>query len=878
VTATQQLTPGSEEPPSASACFALLTTRPLATVSVAFIVGVALSACVAFPLSLLLALSCLAAALLTALVSRWRWAFAAVVSFALVAGWLWCTVNGIVARNDISRFASDWPIHLRGEVASDPVVGSRFTTFVLEAAGIRRSGSWLSASGKALLHVSSRLDLRQGDRLELVCTLQPPRAATNPGQSAPAEYLARRDVRAEAFLGPKSVVRLERTSGRSPYALAARWRDVMFPALERTMPGDDPRLYARLLASIVYGKQIAPLPQDITEAFRKSGTIHVLVVSGSQVTILVASLLLLTRARRGRLRWAHLLLALPLLALFALLVGLGPSIRRAVSMCLLLLAGGVARRDYDAYTALAVAGLIVLLLDPQAIRDVGAQLSFAAAFGVIHFYPQRRAAGLGFWRRLALLTLVGSIGAWAMTLPILAHSFHGFPLLGLLANLMVVPLAALLIPTGLVASLAALTIPPLAAFINVFNRWLIDVMLGTAHFFSGLPGSYVDRVDLSFAGGVAWYVAVLGLLGLARARWADRAWRHKLALGLLVVVAAALSWYALTLPAPNLTITMLDMGDGECLVIRSPTGNTMLVDGGRAAAGARGPTAGSDVILSYLLLQRIRRIDCLVVTHPHEDHINGLAAVVRQMPVGMVLDPGLASDSQAALDLWQAVQAAGVPRKLARRGQRLHLGGGVEAALLAPREPLLRGTAEDLNNNSVVLKLVYGQFSALLTGDIESEGEASLLASGANVRATLLKVAHHGSEASSTPAFLRAVAPQLAFISAGGSQRLHNPSPEVLARLKEVGAEVHRTDTEGAISLTTDGERWSVKVFRPARRAQRAIQGEGRELAAGRVGRARPPRGAASPGKEGKRRQTGILVTQLGTLKGGLQNAHSAAP
>ncbi|MFQ6133165.1 MAG: DNA internalization-related competence protein ComEC/Rec2 [Armatimonadota bacterium] len=824
----------------------------------AFIAGVALAAFVAFPASLCVAASVLVIGLLAALASRRRMAFAALVGFAVAAGWVWLAANGVVAGNDLSQFVGEQPVRVRGQIVSDPARRGRFTVFTLEAASVLRSERWHTVSGKARLFVSGALDARRGDKLELGCTLQAVPEATNPGQYSPAEHLARREIRAQAYVGPKGVLRHERGSARSAHALAARARRVMFAALERTMPGDNPGLYARLLASIVYGTQIAPLPREITEAFRQSGTVHVLVVSGSQVTILVAALLLMTRARRGRLHWPHLLLAVPILVLFALLVGLGPSIRRAVSMCLLLLAGGVARRDYDAYTALALAGLIVVLMDPQAIRDVGAQLSFAAAFGVIHFLPRRRVAQMRFWPRLGLMALVGTVGAWAMTLPILAHCFHGFPLLGAFANLAVVPLAALLIPMGLVATVAALIVPPLAALLNALNRGLIDIMLGIAHCFAELPGSYVEGVGMSFGGAVVWYAGVLGLLGVVRAPWGETALRRKLAVALVVVVAAAVVWYALTLPAAELTITMLDVGDGECLVVRSPTGKTMLVDGGRATNGGEG--VGREVILPYLVLRGIRRVDWLVVTHPHDDHVNGLTAVVREMPVGMVLDSGIAGDSWAAQELWRAVEAAGVPRKPARRGERVDLGGGAVAVVLSPREPVPQGTEADVNNGSVVLKLVYGRFSALLTGDLEEEGESALLRSGANVRATLLKVAHHGSETSSTPAFLRAAAPELAFISAGHSRRLDNPSPEVLERLEEVGAEVRRTDTEGAVSLKTDGRDWSVEAFRPGRRAERAAAGVGPAYLWGQVGQVGPTQARAPRGRGGRASQTRSLV------------------
>jgi competence protein ComEC len=645
------------------------------------------------------------------------------------------------------------------------------------------------------------------------------RGATNPGEFSYARYLARQGIRTEAFVAARGLRRWEPPQRRTLTSIVSDMRDTARLALHRTMPGPNKSLYAGLVASMVYGVTAAPLPREIVEKFRQSGTIHVLVVSGAQISILAMSLLYLLRTRREALHWGHALLVLPVLGLFALMVGYGPSVRRAVGMCMLLLFAGASRRDYDAYTALAVAAVIVVLLDPTATADVGAQLSFAAALGVIHFAPRRRrrpeAAQLHQeprWLWYGRYVLYASFGAWAMVLPVLAHHFHSFPTLSGVSNLVVVPLSAVLVVTGFIATGAALVFAPAAVALNWLNRHLVDAVLGAVRVGAALPFGYETSTYMSVLAVVLWYATLLAVVGIIRSEWREHLTWSNVVLAVLIVAAVALAYHAVTLPPSHLGVTLLDVGDGDCIVVRSPTGAAMLVDAGERLGYGRTSDVAERVVLPYLLMHGIRRLDYIVVTHGHDDHISGLPTVLAEMPVGQVVECGLPGESAAHDRYVAAVRASGARRRIARPGARIDLGGGAVATVLAPAQPFLRGTDDDLNNNCIVLKLVYGDVSFLLTGDLEAEGQSRLRRSGANLRSTVLKAPHHGAEESCTPEFLEAVSPEWALISAG-SPRLGHPSPETITRLQEVGAKVLRTDVDGAITVETDGSTVRVRTF-----------------------------------------------------------------
>ena len=294
---------------------------------------------------------------------------------------------------------------------------------------------------------------------------------------------------------------------------------------------------------------------------------------------------------------------------------------------------------------------------------------------------------------------------------------------------------------------------------------------------------------------------------------------------LLVLLAAVLAvWgFALAEASRCLTITVLDVGQGDSILVQAPHGKTMLIDGGgREGEQTKGYDVGREVVLPALLARRVRRIDVLVITHPHEDHIGGLAAVIEQVPVGMVLDPMLEEQSPTYQELRQLMQARKIPVRRATEGQRISLGDGVALELLNPPTPRLSGTGADTNNNSVVMRLTYDGFSMLFAGDIERLTAARLARLGPAVQSLVLKVPHHGSADIVGTRFVETVHPTLAAISVGRNNQFGHPSPEALDELKRARASIMRTDEDGAITIRVRPPRWWAKGHVGGSRARRA--------------------------------------------------------
>jgi competence protein ComEC len=263
-------------------------------------------------------------------------------------------------------------------------------------------------------------------------------------------------------------------------------------------------------------------------------------------------------------------------------------------------------------------------------------------------------------------------------------------------------------------------------------------------------------------------------------------------------------------------VTFLDVGQGDSALIQTPGGRAILVDaGGRYEDGTAAPSdIGERVVVPALRRAGVRRLDVVVLTHPHEDHAGGLPAVFRALPVGLWLDSGQAHAAPGYTEALRLARTKRIPFHVTTAGERVEVEPGVALEVLAPTPPLFSGTRDDLNNNSIVFRLVYGRARFLFCGDAAWEAEERLLRSGADLRADVLKAGHHGSATSSGAPFLAAVAPRFAVISCGRHNRYGHPADATVARLQAAGAAVYRTDEDGGIVMTTRGDDIRVQTSR----------------------------------------------------------------
>lgn len=570
------------------------------------------------------------------------------------------------------------------------------------------------------------------------------------------------------------------------------WRWALRDAIGRRIE----RLYgprAPLVEALILGRR-EDLDPRWRRVFAEAGIAHLLAISGLHVGILAAWTLALTR-----LFWpARLAAGLTACAVWGYVVLLGlpaPAVRAAGFITIRTVAHWRQRRP-PPQAVLAVAALVVLAVDPLAATEVGAWLSLAATWGtgwaLRHLKPVEP-AGRG---RAVLRLLAASSGATLATAPITAFAFGTVAPVGLLANLVAVPLAGVVVP-GAFASLAAGW--PLASGAGLALAALerVAVVAGS------VPGGQI-RGEPGAAFAAPWLLGLLVAL-----RFTGHRPRVPLRMRWAALSAAAAAWGLVAAGAlarradtGGLTLYVLDVGQGDAIALRTPHGRWVLVDGGpRSAAG----DAGRSVVLPFLRRHGVRALDVVIASHGDADHLGGVPAVVATLAPDLVLEPGQPLGTPLYLEYLRAVDAAGATWRPARAGDTL-LVDSVTLAILHPSQSWV-DTHLATNENSVVVRVSYGRFDALLVGDAGLPAESVLVAS--TQPAEVLKVGHHGSAGATGEDWLLALRPEVAVISVGPNRYGH-PSAQVLRRLAAHRVTVFRTDRGGTVTIRSDGRYFEV--------------------------------------------------------------------
>lgn len=686
-------------------------------------------------------------------------------------------------------------------------------------------------------------ELFYGDQLHLKnIKLRLPGNFNNPGNFDYHKYLKRQGIEVIAALSrPDRLILLKRPANLSFNNFMFSLRERLISIIETNFQTDE----AQLIKAIILRERLNP-GSDLLKNFNNSGLAHLLSVSGLHVGFIAILFYFLLHRIFMFLRFNtllssfHKLSFLPsrLASLFCILpvvfytylTGASlPTIRAAIMISTYLMAKFLGR-DKNPYNILALAAWAILLWDPAAVFHIGFQLSFVAVAILIWangFYPPQKKGEETYkqgvnWLNLsrvwpwvkerALRYLWFATAASYGTMPLVAYYFSRVNPWAPLANVITVPVGSLLVMWGAI-SLAVSLISSKVSYLLFFVLAVIaKATIALASFFSSIPLASVS-IPTPPLGSI---FAFFPLMGSVLYYLYYKKSRKLLAMSLTFtcLFLSPIIWKYISIKGPTkLSVTFLDVGQGDASYIRFPNGNNLMIDGGGFREG--GADIGQIVLLPFLRHHWVSRVNLMANSHPHPDHLRGFFSVINEMKVDQIWLSPVSLENPLGMEINNLAAKKGVMKEIVTSGKRFIIAGVLVEVLYPPMDFLVSASNKDTqeNNSSLVIRLSYGTKSFLFTGDIENEGEKALLPLGERLASTVLKVPHHGSNSSSTMPFLRKVSPTVGVIQVGSNNPFSHPDRRTLKRYADLGVKIYRTDRDGAIFMVTDGRDLAISTF-----------------------------------------------------------------
>ncbi len=647
------------------------------------------------------------------------------------------------------------------------------------------------------------LDLYAHDKIKVSAKLSPSHGYRNFSPSALDQYLESQNIHNRAFT--KSPLLIEkRRRGRTislPRIISIIRRNLQRRIEHHFSRPQDSSLSSQgaVVEALLLGER-GRMDPGISQSLQHAGIFHLFAISGAHIAIISFLLFRFFRFLSLPDRTNHVLLIF-FLIFFALLVEGRPSVMRATFMALAFLFGKLIWRNVNLLNTLAISAFIILVLNPASLFNIGFQLTFSATLTIILFFPKI----IKYLPRLPLriseifaLSLTAQLGV----LPFVALAFNRITFSSLFLNFIAIPLVGLIMALGYIFLLFSFIGPFFAGVLAKIIHFLVFLLIGTSHLLDPIPGlSFRIPTPPLF---VIWgYFFTLGLLLLPK-----KIKRLRIISSVcFVIFLALLVIHPFPARSKNLKLTFIDVGQGDSILVEFPGRKKMLVDGGGTPEDSF--DIGERIVSPFLWQKGIKKIDYLVLTHAHPDHMNGLKAVAKNFKIKEFWESFSPKNNQSYAELRRQLPPATICRRMFRGDKE-----SVDSVKIEILNPLRAdpNVSKILNDQSLAIRISYAKTAFFLTGDIGKLVENELVQSSYILKSDVLKSPHHGSDSSSSEKFLSAVSPRFLILTVGAGNRYNLPDQSVIDRYHKIRAKIFRTDFTGAVEISSDGQDISIRT------------------------------------------------------------------
>ncbi len=620
--------------------------------------------------------------------------------------------------------------------------------------------------------------------------------ARNPGSFDQRFYYAKQDIYGIVWCDKVTEISgKENWCMEHLYQFKMNWKKLIYDTI-----GEEK---GAILSAMLLGDK-GDMEPEMKELYQKNGIGHILAISGLHISFIGLGIYRIIR-KTGLGYIPSGVFAILVLSLYALMIGFSVSVIRAYIMLLFRIGADMSGRIYDMLTALMVGAGVTIGIQPLYLMDAGFLLSYGAILGILFVLPMLEK--ILRCRRKLLSGVLASVAINIMLFPIILWFYYEIPTYSLALNFIIIPMTSVLLGIGMLGGLIGFVIWPvghLCLYACKLILWVFE-MLSRAG--SKLPYWRIVMGQPELWQMMLYYFVLM--MGIIVIRDDRKRKQRKVLFGILCACLGFSIFLMAYRPMGNLTVTMLDVGQGDSLFLQGPEGNTYLIDGGSSDVEGLGKYR----MEPFLKSKGVASLDYVFVTHGDTDHYSGIEEMLKRMDVGVEIRrlvlPSNWKKDDALVELAQTAQKAGVSIVIIEAGKCIKEGDlRLECIQPASSDNHLSGNA-----GSLVLAVEFREFSMLCTGDVEMGGEDALTKRLTNHGYTVLKVAHHGSKHSSSETFLRVAQPKIAIISAGENNSYGHPHQETLNRLKDIRCQIFETVQNGAITLQTDGNTLTIDCF-----------------------------------------------------------------